>query len=139
MTDPIVGFTCSAFDLLHAGHVLMLKECKRNCDKLIVGLQTDPSVDRPDEKNKPVQGYFERYIQLDAIKYVDEICPYELENDLVQLLDYVKPDIRFLGDDWHGKPYTGEPRFKSKGPKVHYTKRYEYSTSELKARIRRAL
>ena len=80
-----VGFTCSCFDLLHAGHILMLKDAKAQCDKLIVGLQTDPTLDRP-EKNKPIQTYEERYIQLEAVKYVDEIVQYDTENDLYLLL-----------------------------------------------------
>ena len=85
-----VGFTCSSFDLLHAGHILMLKECKDHCDTLIVGLQSDPSIDR-EEKNEPVQSMFERFLQLDAIKYVDKICIYETEDDLLALLGYIRP------------------------------------------------
>ena len=78
-----VGFTCSCFDLLHAGHILMLKDAKAQCDKLIVGLQTDPTIDRP-EKNKPIQSYEERYIQLEAVKYVDEIIKYDTEEDYIK-------------------------------------------------------
>lgn len=103
-----IGFTCSTFDLFHAGHVAMLKECKANCDYLIVGLQTDPSIDR-EEKNKPVQSIVERYVQLSACKYVDEIVPYETEKDL---LDYLKLhektiDVRFVGEEYADKDFTG--------------------------------
>ena len=129
----LTGFTCSCFDLLHAGHIMMLKECKRNCDRLIVGLQTDPSVDRPDEKNKPIQSYLERYIQLEAIKYIDEICPYETEDDLIKLICHIRPDIRFIGSDWEGKNFTGRHLL---GIQTFYTKRYGYSTSELRNRIK---
>lgn len=130
----IVGFTCSSFDLLHTGHVLMLKECKDNCDKLIVGLQSDPTIDRP-EKNKPVQSIFERFLQLDAIKYVDQISFYDTEDDLLQLLRYVRPDIRFIGEDWQDKNFTGKLFSKLSG-KIFYNKRYGYSTTELKQRIK---
>ena len=92
-----VGFTCGAFDLLHAGHVVMLKEAKQNCDHLIVGLQTDPSIDR-DEKNKPIQSIYERYIQLQAIKYVDEILPYDTEQSLMDLLESTNIDVRFVDE-----------------------------------------
>ncbi len=93
-----VGFTCGAFDLLHAGHVVMLKEAKQNCDHLIVGLQTDPSIDR-EEKNQPVQSIYERYIQLQAIKYVDEILPYDTEQSLMDLLESTNIDVRFVGEE----------------------------------------
>ena len=107
----IRGFTCSAFDLLHPGHVLMLKECKDQCDYLIVGLQDDPSV-APDsyrgkKKNKPIETLAERRIRLEGCKYVDEIHVYETEEDLYKLLQKLKPDVRFLGPDWQGKHYTG--------------------------------
>jgi glycerol-3-phosphate cytidylyltransferase len=88
-----IGFTCSAFDLLHAGHILMLKEAKAQCDHLIVGLQTDPTIDRA-TKNKPIQSVLERYIQLSAVKYVDEIVVYETEHDLLQILKAYNIDIR---------------------------------------------
>ena len=126
-----VGFTCSCFDLLHTGHIMMLKECRSNCDRLIVGLQTDPSTDRND-KSKPIQGYFERYIQLEAIKYIDEIVPYETEADLVKLLHYIKPNIRFIGSDWENKEFTGKDIL---GIEIFYNRRYGYSTTELKGRI----
>ena len=89
------GFTCGAFDLLHAGHVVMLKEAKENCDYLIVGLQTDPSIDRQ-EKNQPVQSVYERYMQLQAVKYVDEIIPYDTEQSLIDLLESTEIHLRFV-------------------------------------------
>ena len=95
----MIGFTCGAFDLLHAGHIVMLEEAKSNCDYLIVGLQTDPSIDR-EEKNKPVQTVYERYVQLNAVKYVDEIIPYDTEQSLLDLLQSQKIDIRFIGEDY---------------------------------------
>ena len=106
MEKKIIGFTCGSFDLLHAGHVLMLEECKSVCDYLVVGLQTDPSLDRP-RKNSPVQSLEERRIQLSAIRYVDEVLVYETEKDLVKMLIEVQPDLRILGADWEGKDYTG--------------------------------
>ena len=90
-----VGFTCSCFDLFHAGHLMMLKEAKSQCDYLIVGLQTDPTIDRP-EKNKPIQSVFERFVQVDACKYVDEVVPYATEKDLVDILQSYKIDVRIL-------------------------------------------
>tara|TARA_Y100001963_G_scaffold156179_1_gene249122 strand:- start:4517 stop:4942 length:426 start_codon:yes stop_codon:yes gene_type:complete len=126
-----IGFTCSSFDLLHAGHVMMLKECKDNCGKLVVGLQTDPTIDRPD-KNKPTQSYFERYIQLSAVKHVDLICPYETESDLEKLIYYLSPDIRFIGEDWKGKRFTGIDL----GVPIFWNKRHGYSTTELRERIK---
>ena len=98
-----IGFTCGAFDLTHCGHYLMFKECKQQCDYLIVGLQTDPSIDRLD-KNKPIQSLFERKIQLDSCKYVDKIVVYKTEKDLFKLLKKINPDVRFMGADWKGKP-----------------------------------
>ena len=125
-----IGFTCSSFDLLHAGHIMMLKECRDNCDKLIVGLQTDPTIDRPD-KNKPVQSYFERYLQIEAVKYVGGICPYETEEDLTKLICHIRPDIRFIGEDWKGKKFTGHDL----GIETFYNRRYGYSTTKLRQNI----
>ena len=124
-----VGFTCSCFDLLHAGHILMLRDAKSQCDKLIVGLQTDPTLDRP-EKNKPIQSYEERYIQLEAVKYVDEIIKYETEEELYQLLKVLRPDIRILGSDYEGKYYTGEEL----NIPIYFHKRnqHNYSTTNLR-------
>lgn len=101
------GFTCGAFDLLHAGHLLMLKEVREQCDFLVVGLQSDPSIDRPD-KHKPIETLEERKIRLEACRYVDQIMIYNTEADLYELLKELKPDVRFLGADWEGKHFTGD-------------------------------
>lgn len=126
------GFTCGAMDLLHAGHVLMLKDCKSRCDRLIVGLHTNPQLDRPD-KNKPIQSVIERYIQLQGCTYVDEIIPYETESDLIELLNAIPIDVRFVGADWKDKPYTGHDI-----EKIHVefnTRDHDYSSSGLRNRI----
>ena len=101
-----VGFTCSAFDLLHPGHILMLQDCKKVCDYLIVGLQTDPTIDR-NTKNKPIQTLEERKIMIESIKYVDEVKIYSTEDQLVELIKNINPDIRIIGSDWEGKKITG--------------------------------
>jgi len=101
-----VGFTCGTFDLLHAGHVNMLEQAKRNCDYLIVGLQTDPTIDRP-HKNKPVQDLIERQVQLRGIKHVDEIVVYSTEKDLLRILDIYNIDIRFVGEEYRNQKFTG--------------------------------
>jgi len=126
------GFTCSSFDLLHAGHILMLKDAKEQCDYLIVGLQTDPTLDRP-EKNKPIQSHKERYIQLEAVKYVDDIFVYDTEDELYQLLRLVKPDVRILGSDYEDKSFTGDDL----NIPIYYHKRnHNYSTSNLRKEIK---
>lgn len=131
-----VGFTCSTFDLLHSGHVLMLKEAKQQCDYLIVGLQIDPTIDRP-EKNKPIQSYYERYIQLSAVKYVDEIIPYSTEDELLTILHTNDIDIRIVGEDYYGKKFTGDYLCGEDRMELYYNKRtHPYSTSELRNRIK---
>ena len=127
----ITGFTCSCFDLLHAGHILMLEEAKLHCDRLIVGLQTDPTLDRP-EKNAPIQSVTERYIQLAAVKYVDEIIPYENEEDLINLLKLKMPNIRFVGADYHGKPFTGDDL---EIETFYNNRQHTFSSRELKNRV----
>ena len=128
----IIGFTASSFDLLHTGHILMLREAKQVCDYLICGLQTDPTIDRP-EKNKPVQSLFERYVQLNAVEYVDEIIPYETERDLINLLEHVPIHVRIIGEDYYGKDFTGKD---IQGIKIHYNKRrHSYSTSGLRQEV----
>ncbi len=127
----IVGFTCGAFDLCHAGHILMFKECKEQCDYLVIGLQTDPSIDRVD-KNKPIQSYEERLIQVEAIKYIDKIFKYDTEEDLYNYLKNTPPDIRFLGEDWKGKPFTGHDL---PVKNVFNSRTHNYSSSELRGRI----
>ena len=129
-SKSIRGFTCSCFDLLHAGHIIMLREAKQQCDYLIVGLQTDPTVDR-DDKNAPVQSLIDRYEQLNAVKYVDSIYIYQTEDDLYELLQRVNPDVRFIGTDWAGKEFTGHDL----PIKIRYTNRYGHSTTELRNRI----
>lgn len=128
----VVGFTCGAMDLLHAGHVLMLADCKSKCDHLIVGLHTNPQLDRPN-KNKPIQSVIERYIQLQGCSYVDQIIPYETEADLIELLKSVPIDVRFVGADWKDKPYTGHEIEKIKV--MFNTRDHDYSSSGLRKRI----
>ena len=127
-----IGFTCSCFDLLHAGHILMLKDAKEQCDKLIVGLQTDPTIDRPDTKNKPIQSLDERYVQLEAVKYIDEIFIYETEEDLRKKLLEINPDVRILGSDHKGYPFTGDDLDIS----IYYHNRdHDYSSTNLRGKI----
>ena len=127
-----IGFTCSCFDLLHAGHILMLKDAKEQCDKLIVGLQTDPTLDRP-EKNKPIQTLKERKIQLEAVKYVDDIFVYDTEEDLYQLLKLVKPDVRILGSDYgDGRYFTG---MELNIPIYYHERNHTFSSSSLRNKI----
>lgn len=131
----VVGFTCSAFDLFHAGHVAMLAECKQHCDYLIVGLQVDPSKDRPG-KNEPVQSVYERYVQLRGCVHVDQIIPYETEKDLENLLAIEDIHVRFVGQEYVGSRITGEDICERKGIRIHYNNRmHGYSTSELRKRL----
>ena len=126
-----IGFTCGAFDLMHAGHALMLKEASEQCDYLIVGVQGDPSIDRPD-KNTPVQSYEERIITVDAIRWVNEIVLYNTEAELYRLLEELSPDIRIVGADWKGKEFTGYDL----PIEVYYnTRDHEWSTSFLRERV----
>ncbi len=129
-----IGFTCGAFDLLHAGHVVMLEEAKNNCDYLIVGLQSDPTLDRSD-KNKPVQSIYERFIQLNGIKYVDEVIPYDREATLVDILNTKPIDVRFVGEEYEEKDFTG-----SHLPiEIYYTSRqHTFSSTDLRKRVRNA-
>jgi glycerol-3-phosphate cytidylyltransferase len=130
-----IGFNCSSFDLLHAGHVTMLKMEKQLCDHLIVGLQVDPTIDRPGVKNKPVQSIYERYVQLQACKYVDEILVYSTEFDLLQLLQTQTIHIRFLSDEYLNRDFTGKQWCIDNGIELHYHKRdHIYSSSELRDR-----
>ena len=136
MNNKKIGFTCGTMDLLHAGHVLMLKEARNNCDHLIVGVQTDPSIDRA-EKNKPIQSLEERIIQVEGCKYVDDILIYETEEDLHTMLTMLSHKhernlIRFIGMDWLGKKYTGHEL----PIEMHFNQRdHSYSSSELRNRI----
>ena len=130
-----IGFTCSTFDLLHAGHVVMLEEAKRHCDYLIVGLQTGPTIDRPD-KNKPIQSVVERQIQLAAVKYVDEIVMYATEQDLEDLLLTLPINVRIIGDEYKTKPFTGKAICKDRGIKMVYNGRdHSFSSTSLRKRV----
>ena len=130
-----VGFTCSSFDLLHAGHTLMLEEAKSQCDYLIVGLQTDPTIDRP-TKNKPVQTVVERYLQLRACKYVDEIIPYATEQDLEDILSMYHITVRVLGEEYREKEFTGKDICRKRGIELYFNKReHRFSTSDLRKRV----
>ena len=130
-----VGFTCSTFDLLHAGHVMMLREAKTVCDYLIVGLQTDPTIDRA-EKNAPVQTLVERYIQLSGIEYVDEIIPYQTEQDLEDILNMFAIDIRILGEEYKDGKFTGRAICAKRGIELYYNKRdHRFSSSDLRKRV----
>ena len=127
-----VGIVASCFDLFHTGHILMLQEAKEHCDRLVVALQSDPTLDRP-EKNKPVQNLFERYVQVEACKYVDQVIPYDTEEDLYNLLAGYDWDVRFLGDDYANRTdFTG---YELHIP-IHYCARnHNYSSSGLRQRI----
>lgn len=131
----IIGFTCSAFDLLHAGHIQMLRDAKSRCDHLICGLQVDPAIDR-DTKNSPVQTLVERYIQLAAVKYVDEIIPYETESDLIDILEMLPIDVRILGEEYKQKDFTGKDVCRRRGIELYFNKRdHRFSSSALRKRV----
>lgn len=133
--NSIVGITFSTFDLFHAGHVKMLEEAKRECDYLIVGLQLDPSLDRP-EKNKPVQSIIERYIQVSSCKYVDEVVPYVYEKDVDEILRSFKLDVRILGEEYKDKDFTGRAYCEEKGIRLYYNSRdHDFSSSGLRKRM----
>ena len=133
--SKVTGFTCSTFDLLHAGHILMLAEAKSQCDYLIVGLQTNPAIDRPETKNKPVQSIVERYVQLSAVKYVDEIIVYETERDLEDLLMFLPINKRFIGEEYHGKEFTGKEICVERDIDIIYNSRtHRFSSTELRQR-----
>ena len=130
-----IGITFSAFDLLHAGHIKMLEEAKGQCDYLIAGLQTDPTIDRP-EKNRPTQSIVERYIQLKGCKYVDEIIPYATEQDLEDILRSFKIDVRIVGDEYKDKNFTGRSYCESKGIKLFFNIRdHRFSSSSLRKEV----
>jgi glycerol-3-phosphate cytidylyltransferase len=130
-----IGITFSAFDLLHAGHVKMLEEAKRQCDYLIVALQTDPTLDRP-EKNSPTQSVVERYIQLKGCLHVDEIVPYATEQDLEDILRSFKLDVRIVGDEYKEKNFTGRAYCEEKGIELYYNGRdHRFSSSSLRKEV----
>ena len=129
-----IGFTCSTFDLFHAGHIMMLKEARTQCDYLIVGMQTDPTIDR-DWKNKPIQSVFERFTQLQACKYVDEVIPYATEKELIDILCSYPIDVRIIGEEYKDQQFTGYEL-----PMAVYfnTRRHSFSTTELRKRVAEA-
>lgn len=129
------GITASTFDLLHAGHVQMLREAKDQCDYLICALQIDPSIDRA-EKNPPVQTVVERFIQLSAISYVDEIIPYATEKDLEDILNMYDIDVRIIGEEYKKKTFTGRAICSKRGIEIYYNKRdHRFSSSDLRKRV----
>jgi glycerol-3-phosphate cytidylyltransferase len=136
MKKQKIGFTASAFDLLHAGHILMLEEAKSVCDYLIVALQTNPRVDRP-SKRKPIQSIVERQIQLGAVSYVDKIVVYETEEDLLTLLKILPIDVRIVGEDYLNKDFTGKDYCLNNNIEIYYNKRsHDFSSTELLDRIK---
>jgi len=129
------GIVASSFDLLHAGHVMMLREAKSKCDHLIAALQIDPTIDRP-SKNVPVQTIVERYVQLSAVKYVDEIVVYSTERDLEDILEIYPIDVRILGEEYRDKDFTGREICKRRGIQIHFNKRdHRFSSSGLRKRV----
>jgi glycerol-3-phosphate cytidylyltransferase len=131
-----IGITFSAWDLFHAGHVAMLAEAKNHCDYLICGLQTDPTIDRPDTKNQPVQSIVERQIQLAACRYVDEVVVYQTEQDLIDLLLILPLDVRILGVEYEYKEFTGRAECFQRNIEVVFNKRdHSFSSSSLRKRV----
>jgi glycerol-3-phosphate cytidylyltransferase len=131
-----IGITFSTFDMLHAGHIAMLSEAKNYCDYLICGLQTDPTIDRPDTKNRPVQSIVERQIQLAACRYVDEVVVYQTEQDLVDLLLILPLNVRVLGVEYEGKKFTGDEACYDRGIQIVFNGRdHSFSSSSLRKRV----
>ena len=134
-----IGITFSTFDMLHAGHIAMLSEAKNHCDYLIAGLQTDPTIDRPTEKNPPVQSIVERQIQLAACRYVDEVVVYQTEEDLVDLLLILPVDVRILGVEYQGLDFTGREECVNRGIELVFNGRdHSFSSSSLRRRVAKA-
>lgn len=133
-----IGITFSAFDLLHAGHILMLEEASRNCDYLVACLQVDPSMER-EGKNKPVQSLQERRIQLEAVKYVDRVIVYQYEQEIFEILHTLQPHVRFLGEEYRDKDFTGKQFCEENNIAIYYNRRkHEYSSSGLRTRVKLA-
>ena len=131
-----IGITCSTFDLLHAGHIKMLEEAKGQCDYLICALQTDPTIDRPDTKNRPIQSLVERFIQLEGCNYVDKILPYQTEKDLIDIFSSFKLDVRIIGGEYFSKEFTAKDICEKRGIEIFYNKRdHGFSSTELRNRI----
>jgi glycerol-3-phosphate cytidylyltransferase len=134
-----IGITFSTFDMLHAGHIAMLSEAKNHCDYLIAGLQTDPTIDRPDTKNHPVQSVVERQIQLAACRYVDEVVVYQTEQDLIDLLLILPVDVRILGVEYCDKDFTGRDEGARRGIELVFNGRdHSFSSSSLRRRVAKA-
>lgn len=134
-----IGITFSAFDLLHAGHIAMLAEAKNHCDYLIAGLQTDPTIDRPDSKNKPIQSIVERQIQLASCRFVDEVVIYETEKDLIDLILTLPIDVRILGVEYEDTNFTGRNEGAGRGIHHVFNKRdHSFSSSNLRKRVHEA-
>lgn len=134
-----IGITFSTFDMLHAGHIAMLSDAKNHCDYLICGLQTDPTIDRPDTKNKPVQSIVERQIQLSACRYVDEVVVYQTEQDLIDLLLILPVDVRVLGVEYEGKQFSGDEACWQRGIDIVFNGRdHSFSSSSLRKRVAEA-
>jgi len=137
--EKVIGITFSTFDLLHAGHIAMLSEAKNHCDYLIAGLQTDPTIDRPDTKNKPIQSIVERQIQLSACRYVDEVVVYQTEQDLVDLLLILPLNVRILGVEYEGKQFTGDEACYHRGIDIVFNGRdHSFSSTSLRKRVAEA-
>jgi glycerol-3-phosphate cytidylyltransferase len=131
-----IGITFSTFDMLHAGHIAMLSEAKNHCDYLIAGLQTDPTLDRPDTKNKPIQSIVERQIQLSACRYVDEVVIYQTEQDLIDLLLILPLNVRILGVEYEGKQFTGDHACYHRGIDIVFNGRdHSFSSTSLRKRV----
>jgi glycerol-3-phosphate cytidylyltransferase len=131
-----IGITFSTFDLLHAGHIAMLSEAKNHCDYLICGLQTDPTIDRPDTKNKPIQSIVERQIQLSACRYVDEVVVYQTEQDLRDLLLILPIDVRILGIEYAGRDFSGKDECEDREIEIVFNERdHSFSSSSLRKRV----
>ena len=131
-----IGITFSTFDMLHAGHIAMLSEAKNHCDYLICGLQTDPTIDRPDTKNKPIQSIVERQIQLAACRYVDEVVVYQTEQDLTDLLLILPLDVRILGVEYQDQEFTGRYEGGERGIELVFNGRdHSFSSSSLRKRV----
>ena len=131
-----IGITFSTFDMLHAGHIAMLSEAKNHCDYLIAGLQTDPTIDRPETKNRPIQSVVERQIQLAACRYVDEVVVYQTEQDLVDLLLILPLDLRVLGVEYQDKEFTGKHECMDRGIEIVFNGRdHSFSSSSLRKRV----
>jgi glycerol-3-phosphate cytidylyltransferase len=131
-----IGITFSTFDMLHAGHIAMLSEAKNHCDYLIAGLQTDPTIDRPDTKNKPIQSIVERQIQLSACRYVDEVVVYQTEQDLIDLLLILPLNVRILGVEYEGKKFSGDEACYKRGISIIFNGRdHSFSSTSLRKRV----